>query len=83
MSSVLPEERFLFRPLTNAPGFYRAVARYGCAESRNLHLHPFSASMQGSLSTKTPGLKSTSAGSSEEVLVLMLAFALAVCFTRV
>lgn len=28
MSSVLPEERFLIRPI-NAPGFYRAVARYG------------------------------------------------------
>ena len=30
VSRVLPEERFLFRPLTNAPGFHRAVARYGC-----------------------------------------------------
>lgn len=29
VSRVLPEERFLFRPLSGAPGFHRAVARYG------------------------------------------------------
>ena len=33
VSTVLPEERFLFKAVPNAPGFYRAVARYGCARS--------------------------------------------------
>ena len=33
VSRVLPEERFLFRPLSNAPGFHRAVVRYGCVPS--------------------------------------------------
>ncbi|CAL8468147.1 g7686 [Coccomyxa elongata] len=36
VSSVLPEERFLVRPLTNAPGFYRAVARYGYSDEVNM-----------------------------------------------
>lgn len=39
MSSVLPEERFLLRPLTHAPGFYRAVARYGYGACPNLRKH--------------------------------------------
>lgn len=37
MTTVLPEERFLFRPVTNAPGFYRTVARFGCGASSALY----------------------------------------------
>jgi hypothetical protein len=39
VSSVLPEERFLLRPLTHAPGFYRAVARYGYGACPYLRIH--------------------------------------------
>jgi KUP system potassium uptake protein len=38
VTKVLPEERFLFRPLTNAPGFYRAVARFGYRDRVDLNL---------------------------------------------
>jgi hypothetical protein len=34
VTTVLPEERFLFKPIPSTPGFYRAVARYGCARAR-------------------------------------------------
>ena len=51
VSRVLPEERFLFRPLSNAPGFHRAVARYGCAPS---HLTAQQATQRGGPTYTSP-----------------------------